>query len=1205
MQHLLKQKTIMFIALICIIILSLILGGIGVAFAEERAENELNIIHISDLHYYPTYMCYKQTESDYSTSQMVNKSKLESKLVTESSAVLKKLFEEIQNKNPNYLLVTGDLSSDGERVALIDIANALRDLQNKVRANGNSNFQILVIAGNHDISNENATDYSTHKGEKIANVTRNEFAKIFAGLGYPNMSDAEAKDFYSEDILDNRYLEYLPYDTTNGRYVPSTNTSNLKFEYMQMDLEEELTEGDLTYIAKDSKGNTFIAMDGVVAGQVGGKIQKSVFEWIKSKASFLGKNIMSLTHQNLVPHFTMQEQWTPDYLYENWEEVRDFLIEKGVKYNFSGHMHANDIASYCDYDGYNLYDLEIGSPIGYGANYRELKIDFYQDGSSNLWQTTRTLTNIDVSLLVRDGYLTKTESTKYSTAIRSDDIIVDLAKYIDERLYDTMLDNVLDTAILYINRDNIVDKIMEFMQNKVADSSVFSKFFKDNMPIIRIIFENLYDNIQNINLQSYEYTGDKVFLKEGENKLRAFVYEFASQMIDINVIKGKNYTIQNMFVDAYTTFLKGGEDPELASSDLKSGLDWLQTGDFVYQVVDMAKDKNNGLITLIKSVLTTNYDLSNRLEEYDTGQIKTMLSVYGQSLKNFNLDSFIKNLLGDKIENKPSGLIDNKLSFLLTDSIAESVCTKISDVLLSFVTDSTYDGSIDVESKVVYAQGDKYTHFAEGKQRGATINDGRLPSMLTMSFGKNVYTDRELVWFTDKRVTGTYIQICEGDRWAFTKPDADVKVIKSDSPNATEIYAVDYPLIDLGILTTYTTKEIARHSLSLTGLKPNTTYSYKVGDVDRGYLSGIYTFKTGNAKKKAPFEMLIVTDLQGMTESGYSTSKKMLSRAKDVSVNGYDFILNLGDFVDDGRNINQWKYALDSSRDVYASLPQVISAGNHDNKIFAPSEGYIPSSMNVNASNYSALDLHFNNVQAKDNKNYYSFDYSGVHFVVLDTNDITENDNLSFEQIEWLIEDLKKNVDNPVVVAMHKGIYSAGPHRNDPEIVNMRKVLSKIFNEYKVELVLQGHDHVYSESFFLDSEGKKTKTPVYRQGNNINNNDSGVLYVTMGSGGNKFYEFDKNTDDFINKGKMFHFPKLNNPTFGRLQFDGNNIQFFSYEYDLAKDKIEQLKMFSDYSVTVIVSIITALLILVVMIVLVIWLLKSHKKKIEQCKNDNF
>ena len=164
-----KQNMAMVMALLVIILLCVICSSLGIVYAEERVQNNLNIIHISDLHYYPTYMCYKQNDSDYLSSAMYEKSKFESKLLTESSSVIKKLFANIYEQAPDYVVVTGDLSSDGEKVALIEIANGLRDLQNRVRAKGNvnKNFQIFVIPGNHDILNENAMDYSEAGGIKL------------------------------------------------------------------------------------------------------------------------------------------------------------------------------------------------------------------------------------------------------------------------------------------------------------------------------------------------------------------------------------------------------------------------------------------------------------------------------------------------------------------------------------------------------------------------------------------------------------------------------------------------------------------------------------------------------------------------------------------------------------------------------------------------------------------------------------------------------------------------------------------------------------------------------------------------------------------------------------------------------------------------------------------------------------------------------
>ena len=512
-----------------------------------------------------------------------------------------------------------------------------------------------------------------------------------------------------------------------------------------------------------------------------------------------------------------------------------------------------------------------------------------------------------------------------------------------------------------------------------------------------------------------------------------------------------------------------------ANSKLKESIEWMQSGELVRAIVNKINDKNNGITILIQRILSSNYNLTANLNAEEIRNVNIILAPFGIKLDSVNLDKLIKNVAGNKLDKYPSNIVGDKLTYIVSESIAKGIGSNLSDVIRSLVTDSSYDGVLDVESRVVYAENDEHSHYAGGKKRAPSVVDGRLPSMLTMTFGENVYEDRNLVWFTDKRISATDLQIVEGDRSALYSGGEKVKSFKGES----KIYAVDYPLIELGIMTTYTTKEIARHEISVTGLKPNTMYSYRVGDAKNVYWSDVYTFKTSAKVAKKPFEILIATDMQGMTKAVYEDSAKVLRAAQNVTEFGYDFILNLGDMVDDGKNLNQWQYLLDSNKNLFGTIPQVIAPGNHDLSEFEVTKGYIPTDSNVVTDKYTALQLHFN-FGGRD-KNYYSFDYNGVHFIVLDTNDITENNNLSFNQIEWLTEDLKKNEDNIIVVSMHKGIYSAGIHQNDKEVVGMRKVLSKLFSDYKVELVLQGHDHIYSESFFLDGDGKKTKIPVYKQ----------------------------------------------------------------------------------------------------------------------------
>ena len=136
--------------------------------------------------------------------------------------------------------------------------------------------------------------------------------------------------------------------------------------------------------------------------------------------------------------------------------------------------------------------------------------------------------------------------------------------------------------------------------------------------------------------------------------------------------------------------------------------------------------------------------------------------------------------------------------------------------------------------------------------------------------------------------------------------------------------------------------------------------------------------------------------MQAMTKNSYENSSKLIKASLTASKFGYDFMFNLGDIVDDGRNLSQWQNYLDCNGKIFGSLPQVIAPGNHDVAEFVAPQDYVPSQSDVVMSKYQALDLHYN---FEGKNNYYSFDYKGVHFVVLDTN------NMNLEQIDWLRQD--------------------------------------------------------------------------------------------------------------------------------------------------------------------------------------------------------
>jgi len=110
----------------------------------------------------------------------------------------------------------------------------------------------------------------------------------------------------------------------------------------------------------------------------------------------------------------------------------------------------------------------------------------------------------------------------------------------------------------------------------------------------------------------------------------------------------------------------------------------------------------------------------------------------------------------------------------------------------------------------------------------------------------------------------------------------------------------------------------------------------------------------------------------------------------------------------------------------------------------------------------------------------FSFDYGPAHFTVL---------NSEFgipEQREWLRRDLAATGQRWKIAFFHRGPYGS---IYDSEAVRTGWV--PVFDEFGVDLVLSGHDHVYLRST-LRNHAKAEP-------------GCGTVYVTAGSTGPKFY----------------------------------------------------------------------------------------------------
>jgi len=131
-------------------------------------------------------------------------------------------------------------------------------------------------------------------------------------------------------------------------------------------------------------------------------------------------------------------------------------------------------------------------------------------------------------------------------------------------------------------------------------------------------------------------------------------------------------------------------------------------------------------------------------------------------------------------------------------------------------------------------------------------------------------------------------------------------------------------------------------------------------------------------------------------------------------------------------------------------------------------------------------------------KQYYSFNYGNVHFLSIATEfDYQEGS----EQYQFVVEDLKTASSNPnikwIVAFYHGPMFT---ENSDYDYETLRDIYAPLFDQYKVDLALQGHVHNYHRSFPLQYNEDDSEDPII--------NSDGTIYTVVGSGGATLEEFE-------------------------------------------------------------------------------------------------
>lgn len=325
--------------------------------AEKPQDMNLRIAVMSDLHYLSPDMIADTEDFEHAFNS-------DRKLLKESSSVLHEMLERVRADKPDILLVSGDLTKDGEQECHAALAKQLQQLQQDVPG-----LKIYVINGNHDIRNYNAKNFNTADGKAVP-ATRTEpedFKRIY--------------DFVYSD------------PTVLATFTPAEGNK----------------AGGLSYVARPVEGLTVIAMDtcryssdntsnGDDEHETSGAISADLEKWVieqTAAAKARGDLVIGLEHHGLVPHFDMQPTILPMYLVNGYERIAQEYADAGMSVVFTGHMHAVDIAAMTTAAGNTFYDIETGSALTYPCPVRF--VDLRRStvgGETNTYMSVSTKTHI-------------------------------------------------------------------------------------------------------------------------------------------------------------------------------------------------------------------------------------------------------------------------------------------------------------------------------------------------------------------------------------------------------------------------------------------------------------------------------------------------------------------------------------------------------------------------------------------------------------------------------------------------------------------------------------------------------------------------------------------------------------------------------------------------------------------------------------------
>ncbi len=434
------------------------------------------------------------------------------------------------------------------------------------------------------------------------------------------------------------------------------------------------------------------------------------------------------------------------------------------------------------------------------------------------------------------------------------------------------------------------------------------------------------------------------------------------------------------------------------------------------------------------------------------------------------------------------------------------------------------------------------------------------PYSIVANINGDPTTEIAFNWFTNEGVTDGRVEIVEG---IVKTPEEFAKPLVSVKAKVIHVKDLNYcaksnGLLELAGLQNNTKMDFESNKANVKGLKPEKLYSYRVGK--EASWSDIGTFRT--AGKNLSVSFIYTTDPQANNDGMFNISQTTTHAAQEMYPD-VDFWLHCGDLIESsGPNNSEWEWEqfFMTQQDIFLKNSFAPVMGNHDK---SPNHNF--------AYHFNTDSTAFDYELSANPGSVYSFVYGNALFFALSFEDYMIPGYLD-AMSKWMHKEVEAYPEVKWKIAYyHKTIYTgSASHQDDNDGKIVRDVIAPLFDSLKIDLALQGHDHVYevigpvkNKKLVPGAVIGQTRVASDSRENltglkgGIFNVKEGTLYFLNNSSGRKKYEprtkeqmkGDEARLGVNNYFSLFtgRFGQTGRPTFSNVSVSRDNIHIKTYE----------------------------------------------------------